>query len=109
MTVMTREKAISALRRYKRTAYRCNDTLVIFPMKRSSYWITCVYGQYLVDALIGRIRNSSLDPIEVVGQLYSDLDTVLGESDDDHFETHQFASIMEYEAGNIMRYLKGEG
>lgn len=56
--------------------------------------------------MIRKIRHSDEDPVEVVHGIYSNLDWILGESDDDHFETHRFAALMEYEAGDILRYLK---
>lgn len=102
---MTREEAISLLRRYRRTVYRYNSKLVVFP-KRDTLFQTCVYGRFLIDEIIRKIRYSKDGPIETVYDIYSDLDLVLGESDDDHFETHKFAALMEHEAGNILRYLK---
>lgn len=102
---MTREEAISLLRRYRRTAYRYNSKLVVFP-KRDTLFQTCIYGRFLIDEMIRKIRCAEDGPIEVVYGIYSDLDWVLGESDDDHFETHRFAALMEHEAGNILRYLK---
>ena len=56
--------------------------------------------------LIRRIRESEDDPIQVVSQVYSELDYILGDSDDDHFETHRFAAKMEYECGEVLRYLR---
>lgn len=102
---MTREEAISLLRRYRRTVYRYNSRYVPFT-KQDTLFKTCVYGRFLIDEMIRKIRYSEDGPIETVYDIYSDLDWVLGESDDDHFETHRFAALMEYEAGNILRYLK---
>ena len=102
---MTLEEAISLLRRYRRVAYRYNAKFIIFP-KRNTLFQTCIYGSFLIDEMIRKIRCATDDPIEVVYKIYSDLDWVLGESDDDHFETHRFAALMEHEAGNILRYLK---
>lgn len=102
---MTREEAISLLRRYRRTAYRYNPKFIVFP-KRDTLFQTCVYGSFLIDEMIRKIRYSADGPIEVVRDIYSSLDWVLGESDGDHFETHRFAALMEHEAGNILCYLK---
>lgn len=102
---MTREEAISLLRRYRRDVYRYNEKSVIFP-KRNAHFKICVYGRFLVDDLIRRIAVSYEDPIKVVSRRYSELDEILGDSDDDHFETHAFAALMEYEAGNVLRYLE---
>lgn len=102
---MTREEAVSLLRRYRRDVYRYNPKFIFFA-KQNSLFKTCVYGRFLIDEMIRRIRHSDEDPIETVYDIYSDLDWILGESDDDHFETHKFAAVMEYEAGNILRYLK---
>ena len=101
---MTREEAISLLRRYRRDVYRYNEKTVIFP-KRNAYFKICVYGRFLVDDLIRKIMHSYDDPIRVVSRRYSELDEILGDSDDDHFETHAFAALMEYECGNVLRYL----
>lgn len=102
---MTREEAISLLRRYRRDVYRYNEKFVIFP-KQNVHFKICVYGRFLVNDLIRRIADSHEDPIRVVSHRYSKLDEVLGDSDDDHFETHRFAALMEYEAGNVLRFLE---
>lgn len=102
---MTREEAISLLRRYRRAVYRYNPKFILFA-KRDALFHQCVYGKFLIEEMIREIRYSDEDPIEVVCGIYSYLDWILGESDDDHFETHRFAALMEHEAGNILRYLK---
>lgn len=102
---MTREEAVSLLRRYRRTVYRYNPKFTPFT-KRDTLFQTCVYGRFLIDEVIRKIRCAEDSPIEVVCDIYFNLDLVLGESDDDHFETHRFAALMEQEAGNILRYLK---
>lgn len=102
---MTQEEAISLLRRYRRNVYRCNPHFVIFPKKNGCFQ-TCVYGGYLVRELIRKIHESEDVPIQVVSRAYSELDDILGDSDDDHFETHRFAAKMEHECGNVLRYLR---
>lgn len=74
--------------------------------KRNVDYQVSVYGRFLVDYLIREIKNSTDDPIHTVQGFYSYLDWILGDSDDDHFETHRFAARMDYETGNILRYLK---
>ncbi len=102
---ITREEARSLLRRYRREAYRYNPKAVIFP-RRNEYLETCVYGDYLICELIRKISASTADPIQIVSLMYMELDDILGDSDDDHFETHRFAARMEQECGNILRYLR---
>lgn len=103
---MTQEEAISLLRRYRRDVYRYKPQYIRFT-KRDNLLMTCVYGRTLVDEIIRRIQHSTRNPIDIVYDIYSEFDSVLGESDDDHFETHRFASLVGHEAGNILRYLKG--
>lgn len=101
---MMQEEAISLLRRYRRNVYQRHSGSVTF-LKRDVYFQTCVYGRYLVSELIRKIHESEDDPIQVVSRAYSELDDILGDSDDDHFETHRFAARMEHECGNVLRYL----
>lgn len=102
---MTRDEAASVLRRYRRSVFRYNEKYMIFS-KRNTLFRECVYGKILVDEIIRRIRESNEDPIKVVSRLYSKLDSILGDSDDDHFETHAFAALMEYLTGDILQYLQ---
>ena len=102
---MTREETISLLRRYRRDVYAYSPKRVILPGQNAWFHI-CVYGKVLVNELIQRIRASQDDPIQMIERFYSDMDFILGESDDDHFVTHRFAAIAEAECGNILRYLK---
>ncbi len=60
----------------------------------------------MIDEIIRKLQYSQADPIDVVSDIRSKLDEVLGDSDDDHFITHEFARSLEYEAGNILRYLR---
>lgn len=102
---MTREEAISLLRRYKRDFYDYDKKLFVLTREKMLFKIS-VYGRFLCDELISKIRNSKDGPIEVVYDYYSMFDDILSESDDDHFETHNFARILEHEAGHILRYLR---
>lgn len=102
---MTREEAVSTLRRYRRLVFRYDDKFILFP-KKNALFRECVYGKILVDEIIMRIRESDDDPIRIVSQLYSQLDFILGDSDDDHFETHAFAALMECLTGDILQYLQ---
>lgn len=102
---MTREEAVSLLRRYRRDAYSYNPKCFARP-KGDVEFRNYVYGRYLCDELIDAIRHSKEPPIDVVYDSYAMFDTILSESEDDHFETHSFAAVMEHEAGRILRYLK---
>lgn len=102
---MTREEAVSLLRRYRRDVCRFNPRFFTMP-QRNVLFRNCVYEKFLLDELIRRIRHSTEPPIDVVYDVYSMLDDILSESDDDHFETHRFAAELEREAGQILRYLK---
>lgn len=68
--------------------------------------MTCVYGRFLIDEIIKKLMYTDRDPIRVISDIYSWLDEILGDSDDDRFITHKFAAIVEYETGNILRYLR---
>lgn len=102
---MTREEAIMLLRRYRRDVYRYNEKTLMFP-KRDHVFQVCVYGRFLIADMIRSILESPEDPIRVASGYYARLDEILGDSDDDHFETHRFAATMEHEAGNVLRYLR---
>ena len=116
---MTRDEAISLIRRYKRdTFFMCNVGRWPRFLKRKNSrvaiqiadirWKISVYGQFLCNYLIDKIEHSNSDPIEEVYKLYSLLDDVLGDSADDHFVTHKFAAIMENQTGHILRYLRSK-
>lgn len=104
---MTKEEAVSWLRRYRRS----NTVYGIKPW--SSQWKyknypfnRHIYEQYLTFELIRRIKESTLPPLEVVRNFYFFMDNILCESDDAQFITHYFASMMENCAGDILRYLR---
>lgn len=101
---MTNEEAISLLRRYKRDVYRYNPKYILYA-KQNSYFQKCVYGRFLIDQVIEKLQHTEKSVIYVVNRIYSQLDEVLGDSDDDRFITHRFAAVVEYEAGNLLRYL----
>lgn len=102
---MTQDQALTYLREYRRFyCHTFNESSMLWHMN-SDYKSLC-YRRYLVSMFIHKINNSKVDPIRIVDQFISDLDYILGESDDDHFITHQFAAILEYEAYCILRYLK---
>lgn len=103
---MTREETVLLLRRYAREAYRYQTGGYVLCAKRNADYQAAVYGRFLVEELIRSIRRSAEEPIRIVRSFYSALDRVLGDSDDDHFETHRFAARMEHEAGNVLRYLQ---
>lgn len=100
---MTREEAVSILRRLKRD-YREKKSYIWCPKQNVEFQKT-IYIKCLIDEMIKQIRCSHTDPITTVRGFQSFFSDILGDSDDDHFETHRFAGIMEYESGNILRYL----
>ena len=102
---MTNERAEYLLRRYGREC--CDYNPRYFTMAwRDALLRRCVYRNFAVRELIRRIRQGDRSPLETVYALYSELDDVLAESDEDAFLTHQFAAEMENEVGDILRYLK---
>ena len=64
-----------------------------------------VYLNGLWGILMDQIRDSPYDPITVVANYYYEMDDILAMSDDDHFVTHRFASVMENAAHDIMSFL----
>jgi len=72
------------------------------------YFKRAVYRHVLAKELIKRIEKSTDTPLQVVRDLYYSMDYILGESDDDHFETHEFASTMCLLLDGIIRYMKWE-
>lgn len=90
---MMREEAVSLLRRYKRDLRSRYKARFVHFYTQDVMFKRSVMGSFLCDTLISRIRHSPEPPIDVVYDFYSMLDDVLSESEDDHFETHQFASV----------------
>lgn len=97
--------AISLLMDYKKCEYRQNGYYILDPLKNYEF-LRKTYGETLINYIIDIISTTDRDPIEIVRKIYRDMDTILSESDDDHFETHHFCSIVMREAGDILRYLK---
>lgn len=104
---MTKEEAVSWLRRYRRDRiqYGVKPWSTNWKLK-NNFFNQYVYERYLVLELIRRINESPLPPIEVVRNFYHFIDDILCESDDGQFITHYFSSIMENCAGDILRYLR---
>lgn len=102
---MTGNEAIEWLRKYRRSIPRFNYGFGI--LHKDSEFLKQSFEQFIVIDLIDKIRmHPNEDPIQIVYQLYSDMDYVQSHSDDDHFITHNCASMMENIARDILRYLR---
>ena len=101
---MTGDEAVALIQDYRRNEY-CHRGSVLC-IKQDVHLKRCALGRYLCAELIRAIRASRKNPIHVVHDIYRMLDDVLCESDDDQFEVHEFAAMMELEVANILRYLK---
>ena len=101
---MTKEEAISLLRRYRREeTYAPSINLlgwkkVTYDFKRS------VYERYLILELIRRIKESNCLPTVIVQSFYSFMDEMIGDSD--HSRTWEFASYMEMCMKDILIYFQ---
>lgn len=100
---MTKEEAISLLRRYRREeTYTPSRNLLGWKMthdfKRS------VYERYLILELIRRIKESNCPPTVVIRSFYSFMDEMIGDSD--HSRTWEFASYMEMCLRDILIYFQ---
>lgn len=103
--MMTCDEAVSLLRRYRRDAYTYNPRFLAMK-ERDALFVNQVYGRFLAEELIRRMKASEKSPLTVVHDFYTMMDDMLCETDDDHFETLRFARQMEHETGNILRYLR---
>lgn len=104
---MTREEAISLLRRYRREVPRYNLQFWSGFGTRFNYHANkSVYERFLVMELIRRINESDQDPIEVVRDFYYFMDDILCESEDLKPVAHYFESLMENMTGDILRCLR---
>lgn len=101
---MTKEEAISHLRHYRRMAC-VRHSCATFTCQQN-HFKRCVYRDYLISELIRRINQSEEDPIRVVSNFAWELEYILGEADDSHFETLAFTRVMESEACCIERSLR---
>lgn len=102
---MTREEAVSLLRRYRR-----NETYTpskrLFGWKLNYEFMRTVYERMLILELIRRIKTTDQNPLNVVRDFYYKMDDILCESENP--KTWAFASTMENCAADIARYLEGE-
>ncbi len=100
---MTREEAVSLLRRYRR-----DETYVpskqLFGWQRNHEFDRAVYERMLVLELIRNIKSTDQEPISIVQDFYYKMDDILCESD--CAKTWAFASTMENCAADILRYLR---
>ncbi len=109
---MTKEQAIICLRRYDRHvlhSLRMMNHMWIGPIfELDVLFKHAVYRHVLAKELIQRIEKSTDTPLQVVRDLYYSMEYILGESDDDHFETHEFTGTMCMLLSGIIRYMKWE-
>ncbi len=102
---MTREEAIYWLRRYRRSIPRFNYGFGV--LRNNPEFLYQSFEQHIVATLIDKIQIfPNRDPINIVYRVYVNLDEVLSCSDDDHFITHNCASMMERITRDILRYLR---
>lgn len=100
---MTREEAISWLRRYRRDeTYKPSKRL--FGWRINYDFMRASYERYLVLELIRRINDSLKGPMDVVKEFYYWMDDLVCESE--QRKTWEFASIMENCCADILRYLR---
>lgn len=100
---MTREVAVSWLRRYRRNeVYKPSKKL--FGWKMNYEFMRASYERFLVLELIRKIDESNRDPILIVQDLYYKLDDMVCESE--RSKTWAFASTMENCCADILRYLR---
>ena len=100
---MTREEAVSWLRRYRRDeTYKPCKTL--FGWKLNYDFMRASYERYLILELIRRIDDSLKDPIDVVADFYYWMDDMVCNSEEKR--TWAFASTMENCCVDILRYLR---
>ena len=98
---MEKGKALSLLRKYKRTLI---TTMPLSPRGRFAYYFyKQTYSLFLCDWLSEGILHSDLDPIVVVKKFRDDMEFLLGESESS--DTHTFACYMSNCAGEILKYL----
>ncbi|MBQ8707846.1 MAG: hypothetical protein IJ523_07155 [Succinivibrionaceae bacterium] len=102
---MTREEAVSLLRRYRR-----DETYIpskkLFGWKLNYEFMRSVYERMLILELIQRIKQSDRGPMTVVRDFYYKMDDILCESENP--KTWAFASTMENCAADIVRYMEEE-
>ena len=102
---MTRDEAIWWLRKYRRGIPKYNYNYGV--LRNNPDFLYQSFEQHLVKEAIDRIESQpDKSPTEVIWELYSMLDQVLAESDDDHLITHNYASMMELIARDMLRYLR---
>ena len=102
---MTREEAISYLRRYRRNeVYKPSKNL--FGWRRNYYFDEAVYTRFLILELIDRINSSTKDPIETIRDFYYWMDDMMCGSEQNR--TWAFSSCMENASRDIIRYLRAK-
>ena len=100
---MTKEEAVSWLRRYRR-GVKLNPFTIRTPWYKADYIRErYVYERMLILELIERIKNSNKRPEEVIHGLYWDVDMFMLDSDNPR--THKFLRIIERCLGDILEEL----
>ena len=104
---MTKEEAVSALRRYRREEVY-TPSRKLLGWKTSTYEFNrAVYERFLVLELIREIKESNRNsPIDVVRDFYYKMDDILCESE--QRRTWSFTSTMENCAHDMLIYLERE-
>lgn len=105
---MTKSEAISLLRRYRREElFRPSSRLArISVTYRKSGYIEEIYSRMLALEMIRRINEApeGIDALDVIRDFYYWMDDMVTQSENPR--TWAFASTMENEAGEILRYLR---
>lgn len=100
---MTKEEAVSWLRRYRRDV-KLNPFTIRTPWYKKDYIRErYVYERMLILELIERIKKSDKRPEEVIHGLYWDVDMFMLDSDNPR--THKFLRIIERCLGDILEEL----
>ena len=103
---MTKDKAVSLLRRYRREETYVPSIKLLGWKKRTYEFNRAVYERFLILELIRQIKESDLGPMTVVRNFYYKMDDVMCESE--NHKTWEFTSIMENCAHDIVVYLERE-
>ena len=106
--MMTKSEAISLLRRYRREQlFKPSPRLArISLVYRNSSYIEEIYSRTLVLELIRKVNEApeDADPLSVIRDFYYFMDDMVCESVNP--STWAFASTLENETGDILRYLR---
>lgn len=104
-TELTKEGAIRLLWRYYDTECM-KPTKQLYAWKLNYDFIRASYEEILIDDLIQRIRDSNMDPMDVIRAFYYEMSDVIAKSE--RRLTWAFASTLENCIGDILRYIRKE-